>query len=86
LCTVLVAGGFGYNLDVGHALAIGLLPDVAPERVELIGNSSLGGASLVLQAGFPSGLNRLVNDTRVIELNQVPSFEDHFTDALGLQE
>jgi len=86
LSTVLVAGGFGYNLDVGHALAIGLLPDVAPERVELIGNSSLGGASLVLQAGFPAGLNRLVNDTRVIELNQVPSFEDHFTDALGLQE
>jgi uncharacterized 2Fe-2S/4Fe-4S cluster protein (DUF4445 family) len=83
---VLVAGGFGYHLNVEHALAIGLLPPVPAECVELIGNSSLGGASLVLQAGFPADLNRLVKDTQVIELNQVPSFEDHFTDALGLQD
>jgi uncharacterized 2Fe-2S/4Fe-4S cluster protein (DUF4445 family) len=84
LNTVLVAGGFGYSLDVGHALAIGLLPDVAPERVDLIGNASLGGASLILQAGQPFTLDRLVKSTRVIELNQVPSFEDHFTSNLCL--
>jgi uncharacterized 2Fe-2S/4Fe-4S cluster protein (DUF4445 family) len=84
LGTVLVAGGFGYNLDVGSALAIGLLPDVTPDRVELIGNASLGGASMVLQGGLPATLGRLVKDTRVIELNQIGSFEDHFTSALML--
>lgn len=84
LGTVFVAGGFGYNLDVDHALAIGLLPSVPADRVELIGNSSLGGASIALQSGLSSSLNQLVQNTRVIELNQEPSFEGHFTDSLFL--
>jgi uncharacterized 2Fe-2S/4Fe-4S cluster protein (DUF4445 family) len=84
LDTVLVAGGFGYNLDVDHALAIGLLPPVPPGTIELIGNSSLGGASLVLQSGPSRTLDHLVRNTRVIELNQEPSFEDHFTGSLCL--
>ncbi len=79
-----MAGGFGYNLDVGRAIAIGLLPPVPPERVELIGNASLGGASLVLQAGAPHELDRLVKSVRVIELNQIPTFEEHFIGSLRL--
>lgn len=82
--TVLVAGGFGYHLNVEHALAIGLLPAVTAESVELIGNSSLGGASLVLQCGQSGAFDSLLNSVRVIELNQQPSFEDHFTSNLHL--
>ena len=48
LDTVFVAGGFGYHLNPLHARAIGLLPDVDFDRIDLIGNSSLGGASLLL--------------------------------------
>lgn len=84
LDTLLVAGGFGYNLDVGRAIGIGLLPPVPPERVELIGNASLGGASLVLQAGAPHELDRLVKSVRVIELNQIPTFEEYFIGSLRL--
>ncbi len=84
LDSVLVAGGFGYNLDTDRAIAIGLLPDVLSERVDLIGNASLGGASLVLQSGMSSTLDRLVKGVCVIELNQIPSFEEHFIRSLRL--
>lgn len=84
LDAVLVAGGFGYNLDIANALAIGLLPRMPRDRVELIGNASLGGASLVLQTDDVSALASLETHTRTIELNQIASFEDHFTAALIL--
>jgi len=85
LKTVFVAGGFGYHLDPRHAIATGLLPAVPAGRVEIIGNASLGGASLLLQApGLPL-LARIREHARTVELNQLPSFEDNFTDALTLE-
>lgn len=41
---VLLAGGFGYFLDVEAASAIGLLPADMRERVQAVGNTSLAGA------------------------------------------
>jgi len=79
-----VAGGFGYHLLPAHARAIGLLPALPLDRVSLIGNSSLGGASLLLHPHQRPALDALLAGTRVIELNQIPTFEDHFTDALAL--
>ena len=45
---VYVAGGFGTYLDIRKAILIGLLPDVPPERVTLIGNGSVAGAKMTL--------------------------------------
>jgi len=84
LRTVLVAGGFGYHLDPDHARATGLLPDVSPDRILLIGNSSLGGASLLLHDTHTAAMDILLAGASAVELNQAPSFEDHFTDALML--
>lgn len=81
---VLVAGGFGYHLLPAHALRVGLLPEVSPARIRLIGNSSLGGASMVLLASVSDSLRTLRAQTTVIELNQAENFEDHFTDCLML--
>lgn len=82
--TVFIAGGFGYHLNPAHAIAIGLLPAVAIERVETIGNASLGGASLLLQVDYSKEIEALSQDCQIIELNAVPSFSDHYTDALLL--
>ena len=46
LTDVYVAGGFGNSLDVRKAIAIGMLPDVAPERVHFVGNTSVAGAKM----------------------------------------
>jgi len=84
LSSVLVAGGFGYHLKPPNAIAIGLLPNVPVDSIQLIGNSSLGGASLLLHAGHRDSMEHLRNVTTCIELNQQASFEDHFTDTLFL--
>ncbi|MFP4070260.1 MAG: ASKHA domain-containing protein [Opitutales bacterium] len=83
--SVYVAGGFGYHLHPGHALAVGLLPDVPRERIHVIGNSSLAGASLLLQTEIEADLERLRRQCRALELNQIDSFEDHFIDAMPLE-
>lgn len=80
---VFVGGGFGYHLSPTHARKIGLLPDVSLDRISLVGNSALGGASLCLL--YPEHLNRIddfLANVRSYELNQQASFSDHFTDAL----
>jgi uncharacterized 2Fe-2S/4Fe-4S cluster protein (DUF4445 family) len=80
--TVFVGGGFGYHLNPRNACAVGLLPDVPDGRIELVGNSSLGGTSALLLAANPATFEGVLSRTQVVELNQQPSFEDHFTDSL----
>jgi len=85
LSRVLVAGGFGYHLNPAHARAVGLLPPVVMEKFDLIGNISLGGASLSLMYPDRFPLQPLIESCRIVELNQVETFQDHFTDALMLE-
>lgn len=84
LATVYVAGGFGYHLNPRHAITIGLLPNVSPDRIRVIGNSSLAGASLLLQTDLTETLENLRSNCLTLELNQIDSFEDHFIDAMSL--
>jgi uncharacterized 2Fe-2S/4Fe-4S cluster protein (DUF4445 family) len=85
LRTVFVAGGFGYHLRPDNGIAIGLLPEVPVERIEIIGNASLGGASLLLNPAFRDQIDALEQACETVELNQTDCFEDHFTDALALE-
>jgi uncharacterized 2Fe-2S/4Fe-4S cluster protein (DUF4445 family) len=84
LATVYIAGGFGYHLNCQHAMAIGMMPAVDFERIRIIGNASLGGASLLLQSDSAHAIESLRENCRVIELNQIESFEDHFIDCMPL--
>ena len=43
-----VAGGFGSYLDVGNAGKLGLLPGELVQKVRVIGNAALSGASMLL--------------------------------------
>jgi uncharacterized 2Fe-2S/4Fe-4S cluster protein (DUF4445 family) len=45
---VYVAGALGCGIDPGKAINIGMLPDIPRERFIPVGNSSLGGAEMVL--------------------------------------
>jgi uncharacterized 2Fe-2S/4Fe-4S cluster protein (DUF4445 family) len=45
---VYIAGAFGNKLDIASCVAIGLLPDLPPERIHFIGNSSVTGAKLAM--------------------------------------
>lgn len=82
---VYLAGGFGRHLRVENAIGCGLLPDVHPEQVEVLGNTSLAGAVLTLRDASTletlEGVRRLVE---VVELNLQPDFEDCYIDHLSL--
>jgi uncharacterized 2Fe-2S/4Fe-4S cluster protein (DUF4445 family) len=50
IATFCVAGGFGSYLDIPKAIGIGLLPDIDPEKIRFMGNSSLMGARMCLSS------------------------------------
>ena len=80
-----LAGGFGMHLDVAHAIAIGLLPGFRSDHVRVVGNTSLAGAWLaVIDRQALVEMNALRERVSVVELNQVPDFENCYIDHLGL--
>lgn len=80
-----LAGGFGLHLDLGSAIACGLLPGFAAEQIEVVGNTALGGAWLALvdDSVIPE-MSRLARSAETVELNLEPGFEDLFIDQLTL--
>jgi uncharacterized 2Fe-2S/4Fe-4S cluster protein (DUF4445 family) len=82
---IFVAGGFGNYLDVEKAIFIGLLPDVPPERVQFIGNSSLTGSRMALLSRHAlERANTLARQMTYFELSVDPKFYDEFVAALFL--
>jgi uncharacterized 2Fe-2S/4Fe-4S cluster protein (DUF4445 family) len=64
---------------------MGLLPDLPPGRIEVIGNGSLAGACLaLLDATAFDGFERIVLRAETVELNLHPDFEGSYIDALLL--
>jgi uncharacterized 2Fe-2S/4Fe-4S cluster protein (DUF4445 family) len=84
LDAILLAGAFGNYLRRESAIAIGLLPPVAPERVKPIGNAAAAGAKLaLLSRGARERAERLAREARHIDLATHPDFEEIFMDALN---
>ncbi len=80
-----LAGGFGMSLDLGHAIAAGLLPGFEPSQIELVGNTSLAGAYLALMdRSILRDLGHIRQQIEPIELNLTPGFEDRYLDLLSL--
>lgn len=80
-----LAGGFGLHLDVNHAIACGLLPGFTSAQIEVVGNTSLGGAWLALNdQAVLAEMTTASRKAEIIELNLEPDFEDTFIDQLTL--
>jgi len=47
---IYVAGGFGNFLDVKAAVTVGMLPDISPDKIHFVGNTSIGGAKTALMS------------------------------------
>lgn len=83
---VCVGGAFGRYLNVGSAQAIGLLPAVAPEIVELVGNTARAGCcDVMLSSQSAERLDQLRSRARCLNLAQMPDFSDAFLENLYLQ-
>lgn len=82
---IYIAGAFGNRLDLGHCIAIGLLPDVPEERIRFIGNSSVAGAKQVLLRRSAFEQARQIRDRVTYrELMTDPSYMERFTSACFL--
>jgi uncharacterized 2Fe-2S/4Fe-4S cluster protein (DUF4445 family) len=82
---IILAGGFAKHIDLRNAVCIGLLPDIAPEKYEVIGNGSLAGAALALldQAAMDA-YTELISRPTIVTLNQTDHFLNHFQEALAI--
>lgn len=83
---IYVCGAFGQNLNILNAQAIGLLPDIPPNRVMLCGNTALAGCERLLLS--PTGARDLLSlreRATIINLSQVSDFDVLFLENLFLQ-
>ncbi|MFH1266559.1 MAG: ASKHA domain-containing protein, partial [Planctomycetota bacterium] len=82
---VYIAGAFGNQLDIGSCIAIGLLPELPPERIQFIGNSSVAGAKAVLLSHrMFDEVHRIRDSISYQELMVDPGYMEKFTSACFL--
>ena len=80
-----LAGGFGFHLSLEHAIGCGFLPGFSAGQIEVVGNTSLGGAFLALNdRSLLEEMNVACRSMEAIELNLQPGFEDTYIDRLVL--
>jgi len=80
--TFYVAGTFGAYIDPASAITIGMIPDLPLARYQSLGNSSLGGATRVLEnpACFDR-VNQIRDVITYMELNVNQDFMNRFSAA-----
>lgn len=82
---VILAGGFARHINLENAICLGLLPDIGIEKYTVIGNGSLAGASLaVLDQDSRNAFLDLIDQPRIITLNQTGHFTNHYQEALAI--
>jgi uncharacterized 2Fe-2S/4Fe-4S cluster protein (DUF4445 family) len=81
---VFIAGAFGNYLNTKNAKRIGLLPDIDPEKIVYVGNSSLAGArALLLSKPARKKTESLIKKVHYISLALDPRFQKCFIDSLN---
>ncbi len=82
LSTFYVAGTFGSFINPCSAISIGMLPDLPLESYKSLGNSSLGGAALVLtRPACLNDIDKIRDRITYMELNVNQDFMNRFSAA-----
>ncbi len=77
-----VAGTFGSYIDPKSAITIGMIPDLPLETYKTLGNSSLGGAAMVLaDRDLIAEVDSLRDSITYVELNVDQGFMNRFSGA-----
>jgi uncharacterized 2Fe-2S/4Fe-4S cluster protein (DUF4445 family) len=77
-----LAGGFGRHLRIDAARRIGLIPDLADEKIVQIGNAAIEGASMALLSRTArEELESLVKRVEHCRLETHPQFFDFFVEG-----
>jgi uncharacterized 2Fe-2S/4Fe-4S cluster protein (DUF4445 family) len=82
---IIIGGGFGSYIDLEKAMTIGLLPEIDPDRVSFIGNSSLMGARMsALSNHIRQHVSEVTKKMTNFELSETTSYMDHYVAAMFL--
>jgi len=80
-----LAGAFGSHLDVRRAVTIGMLPDLASDQVQYVGNTSLAGAQLcVLSREARAKVREIAAAMTYVELSVEPGFMEEYVASMFL--
>lgn len=80
---VMIAGAFGNYMDPHSACAIGLIPQVLEEKIEMIGNAAGEGSKIAtLNKDEFLRAQAIRKDIEFLELASSPNFQDTFVDNL----
>jgi uncharacterized 2Fe-2S/4Fe-4S cluster protein (DUF4445 family) len=78
-----LAGNFGSGVDIAKTIRIGLVPPVEAEKVDVVGNAALRGASLVLVSReYRRRACAVYRKSRFLELAARPDFQTRFTASM----
>ncbi|HEX9106331.1 MAG TPA: ASKHA domain-containing protein, partial [Longimicrobiales bacterium] len=81
-----LAGGFGRHLKVDAARRIGLIPDIADEKIVQVGNAAIEGACLaLLSVSKRRELEETVRRVQHVRLETHPQFFDFFVEGCQLK-
>jgi uncharacterized 2Fe-2S/4Fe-4S cluster protein (DUF4445 family) len=79
-----LAGAFGSQIDVFHAMVLGLYPDCDLAHVSSAGNAAGTGALIALLSGSARReIEEVVRRVEKIETAIEPRFQEHFVDAMA---
>jgi uncharacterized 2Fe-2S/4Fe-4S cluster protein (DUF4445 family) len=79
-----LAGAFGSQIDVVHAMVLGLIPDCDLSRVSSAGNAAGTGALIaLLSASARREIEGVVRRVEKIETAVEPRFQEHFVEAMA---
>jgi uncharacterized 2Fe-2S/4Fe-4S cluster protein (DUF4445 family) len=82
---IIVAGNFGLHLDIENAITIGMLPNIARDKFQFIGNASLRGAYKALHSQSErENQKKIAGKITNIELSNFPGYNDEFIAACFL--
>lgn len=80
---VLLAGAFGNFIRRRNARRIGMLPQIPRERIRFVGNTaSFGAKRALLSTDQAAYAERVVRDTRHVDLSLRPDFQMEFSAAM----
>jgi len=79
---VTLAGAFGAHISPKHAMVLGMIPDVALERVTSAGNAAGTGARIALcSVAARNEIEAVVQQIHKVETAIEPRFQEHFVNA-----
>jgi uncharacterized 2Fe-2S/4Fe-4S cluster protein (DUF4445 family) len=82
---VYIGGAFGHFLNRESAAAVGLVPDLSDDAIELCGNTALRGCEqLLLSPGSAQIIEGLRGKAKLVNLAQCDEFDDFFLQGLYL--